>query len=383
MVKIELCPKDSCTGCKACMNSCKKNAITFYEDSEGFVFPKIDTNLCVKCGSCVRNCPILNPPKGNQDSHPLTYVAYAKDKKVITTSSSGGIFTLLANFILENGGIVFGASQQEGSLYVSHIPITSKKDIHFLQGSKYVQSDINNTYQTALEFLKLGKLVLFSGTPCQIAGLYSFIHKDYENLITAEVVCHGVPSYKFFKIYIDKLDIKNISRFNFRNEKIWSYDTIVYKKNKRKILIGEKDFYMRAFLHGDIFRESCYNCRFAKLPRIADVTLGDFWGIQKYKHSISTSPNGNSVIIINNEKGEHLINCILNECVYEEMDLEYAMKRNHNIYEPSLRPKNRSTIYSDMETMTLKQLAHKYGYNFTLRNYMGFIKRRLKEFFLS
>lgn len=387
MATVKLCDKDLCTGCKACANSCKQGCISFTIDDEGFEFPIIDVTNCIECGLCMRSCPILNLPYKNNNNQPTAYLCYSKDRQIVCDSSSGGMFSVFANYILDLGGVVWGAYQEKNTLRIFHSYITRKQDLYKLQGSKYVQSEINTSYLQVRDFLKEGVPVLFSGTPCQIAGLYGFLRKEYSNLYTVELICHGVPSFKFFDTYIQKVKESKkigISQYDFRNRKIWDYDSIIYDKEcNRKILLGKYDFYMRSFLCGEIFRESCYKCHFAKLPRIADITIGDFWGVDNFIHSLKRNPSGNSVVLVNNEKGTNLFRDSSTECFFEKVNLEYALKYNHNIYEPSQRPAARNTIYNDIITMNLQDLSKKYRHNFTIRNYLGYIKRRLKEFIVT
>lgn len=379
---MELCEKKYCTGCKACSQICGKNAISFVKDNEGFEYPIINTEICIKCQRCVNTCPVINRNRNNS-MKPQTILTYAKDINLVKRSSSGGIFGIISNYILTNGGWVYGAYMEPTTFKVYHIGISDLNDLYKLQGSKYIQSDINNIYKQVKGKLDENCLVLFSGTPCQVAGLYSYLNKNYENLYTIDVVCHGVPSYDFFVKYLKKISIpySNISYIDFKNMKIWNYDTILYLKNKeKKILIGSDDFYMRSFLSGEIFRESCYRCPFTGFPRVADLTLGDFWGVNKFKHKLKTNRSGNSVVLINNQHGHILFNNIADKCFYEDVDLDSAIKYNHNIYESCLRPNSRDTIYSDMDKYTLKDLCEKYDHKFTFRNYLGCIKRRILNY---
>lgn len=373
---IKLCQKDLCTGCKACAQICPRHCISFEEDFEGFEYPNINIEQCIQCAQCMKVCPILTPAQETNNVSPKTIFIYSKDNKIIKKSSSGGFFSIVANFIFEHDGIVIGASMEDYSLKVSHTAISDSKELYKLQGSKYVQSDTNTIYSQTKELLNNNKIVLFTGTPCQIGGLYNYLKKDYPNLYTLDLICHGVPSFKFFRTYVEKLNRKKrIKSFSFRNTKNWNFDTSILEEDKRFYLVNEKDFYMKSFLKGETFRDSCYKCQFAKLPRTGDITIGDFWGINEFSHQLKANKYGNSVILLNNKKGEDLFHLISSQCHHEEVDIKYAIKRNHNIYEASIRPQCRNTIYKDMFSLDLKTLAKKYNHTYSLRNYLGFIKR--------
>lgn len=380
---IQLCTTEKCTGCKACGDICPIKCITFKEDSEGFYTPDINRDVCIKCGRCMKTCPVITPPTDTNTHNPKTYHAYSLNQQTVKSSSSGGIFVELAKSIISQGGIVCGVTQIKGSLKSVNIAIDKFDDIQLLQGSKYVQSDASNIYSTAIKALTNGQKVLFSGTPCQIAGMKNAVGKNKENLFLVEVICHGVPSYRFFKRYLNQVSNLSPSYFEFKNNAIWDYDTIMYdNRNRKHILIAKKDFYMKAFLSEEIFQNACYSCPFAKLPRQADITLGDYWGIENYEPHNSINKSGNSVILINNEKGMSLLNAIESACYISEVELKNVVKRNHNIYEPSKYKPQRATIYSDMDRLSLSDMAKKYNHRFTIRNYLGFLKRRIKEIFI-
>jgi len=383
MQKIELCGYSDCTGCRACGDVCPKRCISFVEDEEGFYTPHINSDECIECGKCMKTCPIISPPQNNNTPTPKTYHAYSLNKEIAKTSSSGGIFAEFAIHMLSNGGAVCGAAQESGTLKIKHIAVTSESELRLLQGSKYVQSDTTNIYSEALSLLKQGIYVLFSGTPCQVAAMKNIAGTRFKNhLYLVEIICHGVPSYSFFKEYIRKAtDIKVIERFNFKDNIISDYNTSYQYKASTKIkyLYGYKDLFMKAFLHGDIFQERCYTCPFAHLPRQADITLGDFWGIENYAPKKDINRYGNSLLLINNDTGQLLLNAISHRLFFHEHNLSNAKKRNHNIYEPSKRPQHRDNIYSDLMTKPLKYVAIKYNHTYTLRNYVGMIVRRYKH----
>lgn len=385
MLKIELCDYDRCTGCRACGDFCPKNCITYIENDEGFCRPLINRDICICCGKCMKICPIISPPGNNNQIAPNAYHAYSLDKGIVKNSSSGGIFTELSKLVISQDGVVCGVTQEHKTLKTKNIMVYSIDELSRLKGSKYVQSDASKIYITAYRALREGKCVLFSGTPCQIAAMKNIakIH-NLNNIYLVEVICHGVPSHKYFDEYISKLGNSEVCSFLVRNNRIWDFDTFYYdRSNNRHWLLGSKDFYMKSFLYGEIFQKVCYSCPFAQLPRFADITLGDFWGVEKCVKSKDINKSGNSLVLINNGKGYQLFNDISGQIFSNQTSLTNACKRNHNIYEPSSYKTQRGTIYQDMGRLTLQELASKYNHSFSFRNYLGFIKRRIKEFLLT
>ena len=302
--------KEDCCGCGACLNICPRNAITMKEDKCGYKYPVIDISKCIKCGQCKKVCAFQNRDETNK---PIDcYAAVSKNKKQVMRSSSGGIFASLAAYIIDQGGIVYGAAYGE-NWKVHHVAVESKKQLIDLQGSKYVHSDTENTFSIVKEQLKLGRLVLYSGTPCQIAGLQSFLGTDYDNLLTVDIVCHGVPSYKMFHDYLHLLEEKyggTITSFSFRDKsKGWGINGSIVINGKKRTIWGSSSSYFHYFLKGWIYRENCYKCKYACSNRPADITLGDYWGIEKHHPELLTKDGwddtkGISCIVINTDKGK-------------------------------------------------------------------------------
>lgn len=349
MNTIEKLDKLECCGCSSCVQKCPQNAIEMKANNEGFFYPKINKEKCINCGVCVKVCPQLKEVKKADKGFPKAYAMRNKNEEELMKSSSGGIFTVLANYVLENEGIVFGAAYDE-NLNVNHIKIEKKEDINLLQSSKYVQSNINETYKEAENYLKQSKIVLFSGTPCQIAGLNSYLMKKYENLITCDLVCHGVPSQKLFKKYLEYLSKKfksKVVRYNFRSKekKGWGLVSKVETADGRVRFI-EPDFdpYYTNFLNSTIYRENCYTCHYTNYNRVSDITLADYWGINGI-HPKFYSEKGNSLILVNNEKSEEFFKKLDDRVVFIETDIDRAASRNKNLIQPSNRAKERNEIY--------------------------------------
>lgn len=350
-----------CTGCTACYNICPKHCISMREDDEGFLYPYIDKEKCINCGLCKKVCQMYKASTGNK---PLRAIAAINRKRdVLLSSSSGGIFSTVANYILKNGGVVCGAAFDE-KFKVKHIFVENKEDLKRLYGSKYVQSEISDTYTQIKEYLKKDVEILFSGTSCQVEGLKAFLGDECEKLYTIDVICHGVPNQKFFDEYLNSFKRKIVD-YNFRyklrnknvNTALLSYK---FENGKRKIIENVfLDPYYFAFYGSYNYRDSCYNCKFANLERVGDITLGDFWGAENY-HKIPTN-DGVSAVMINSEKGIELLNKAIHEnVVYEEADIENIKKKNNNLQKPAKRPLVRDNIYRDLNEKGFKYISKKY-----------------------
>lgn len=351
--------KKDCCGCGACMNVCPKQAISMQEDEYGFLYPVIDDSLCVKCGCCKRACGYQNII---ESASPIaTYASSNNNDDQILKSASGGMFAAFAEKILKVGGIAFGASMEtiDGKLTPMHLGITEENDLIKLQGSKYVQSYIGKTYSEAKNYLISGRMVLFSGTPCQIAGLKAFLKNDYENLLTVDIVCHGVPSTRFFQDYITVLE-KNLGGtivdFRFRDKtKGWGCTAKATVKGqsgiKDKLIPCDLSSYYKLFLMSQIYRENCYFCKYASSHRPADLTIGDYWGIQQEhpelmanKGGILTEDKGISCIIINTRKGKKYIDAFKESLNIFDSTFEKVSKQNDQLNAPSRKGADREKI---------------------------------------
>lgn len=303
---MNLADRISCNGCMACVNSCPVNAIDVIEDEYGFLYPQINNKKCIQCKACIKNCS-LNCKFEND--YPIYYAGFADDT-TRKNSSSGGIFSLIAENILSSGGYVCGAAFDE-KYTVKHIIINAKEDLYKLRTSKYVQSFIGNIYYDIKQLLNNNKKVFFVGTPCQVAGLKNYLNKKYSYLYTADLSCSGVPSDKIFKQYLnEKIGQKTIKSINFRDKKYgWGYEfnfKCELENNEIFELPFSKNSYLTAFNNGLSIRESCYNCKFATLPRVGDITLADFWGIESILPEFNDK-KGISLILINNDIGKQII----------------------------------------------------------------------------
>ena len=319
--------KKECCGCTACLHVCPMKCITMQEDQEGFFYPVIDEKKCIHCHKCEKVCAVLNANDLNTKTK--TFVGYSKDEEIRKQSSSGGIFSVLAEWILQQGGVVFGAAFDE-NFEVHHIAIETKEELAKLRGSKYVQSRLENVYPKAKQYLEMNRKVLFTGTACQIAGLKKYLHKEYDNLYTVDVLCHGVPSPKIWRMYLEdkkKQYHASVKKIEFRNkESGWnnfSMNILFYDMQQYLVHFFE-DKFMKMFLSNIDLRPSCYACRFKKFPRISDMTIGDSWGIENYMPDIDDD-KGTSVILVHSSKGEGMFEAIRENLIVREAELEKVL----------------------------------------------------------
>lgn len=290
----------------ACKNVCPKQCISMHEGKLGHWYPHVEQSLCINCNLCVKACPETKP---EQLSLPLTaYAAWHKNRTEYLSSTSGGAAAAFSQLIISRGGVVYGCSAQQ-ALKINHIRIEESSELHLLKGSKYVQSDINNTYQYLKSDLKDGLEVLFIGTPCQCAGLKSFLRKDYENLYLVDLICHGVPSQSLLNKHVEDVTDRRGQRVSFRKGndcglRIFDSDNeMIYYSNVWRERY--KDTYFNTFIDGYTYRESCYHCRYARPERCSDITIGDFWGLgPDLEHD---NVNGCSCILPITQKGLRLV----------------------------------------------------------------------------
>ena len=376
-----------CCGCTACYAICPKNAITMWADSEGFKYPAISKEKCINCGLCSKVCP-LDKAKNNVDEPKTSFACTAKDENITKQSSSGGVFVVLANMFLSKQAKIYGAAF-DNKWQVKHICVDNKVELKKLYTSKYVQSDMGDNFKTIKTDLNSGKEILFVGTPCQVAGLKSYLGKDYNNLITVDFICHGVPSPKVWQRYIkeisDNLNSK-ILDISFRNKKYgWGNFCFMIKTENEDINYEKagENIYMQGFLRNLYLRPSCYDCKFKTLKRVSDITLADFWGIEKVLPKMYDE-RGVSLCWSSSEKGGIILAEVLKQMVYEEVSLQEAVKHNSAAIKSVAIHKNRYRFLKAFEDNndSIIKLIEKYCDTKTFRKRLSYrIRTELKKLF--
>lgn len=359
--------EDTCTACSACYNICPKQAITIEENEEGFYYPKVNSDLCIGCKLCDKTCPVINAQ--NQERDFTAYYGYSTNENVVKSSSSGGAFYSIAQNILDNGGVVFGAAFNYGdNLRLEHRS-TREFPIEALMKSKYVQSYIGTSFHRAKELLDDGVNVMFVGTPCQINGLHTYLKKDYDNLLTVDFICHGVPSMDMLKKHLEYIgfnDTKSITQIDFRPKVFTWVDYFVIKSKSRKYKRYYRyDEYFDFFQKNQNIRRSCSACISCNgRNRSADITLADFWGYQKAGVPIPKGVRGLSLILANTQKGERHISGLNHEnFIINPLDPQHAKY---------VFARDRRNIQSGYDSAKRNQLVHsvyKIGYAQTMRKY--------------
>lgn len=359
---IEVCKKQECVGCGACLSACNRNAITMQPDSLGFLYPIIDQDKCVDCGLCTKSCFNNHKPVYNEPMQ--TCVGYASDINEQISSTSGGIASVLMRTVLSKGGVAYGCTG-ENARDVKHIRIERLDEIVKLKGSKYVQSYMGLTYKTVVNDLKADRTVLFIGTPCQVAGLKAYLKgKVFENLFTIDFVCHGVPSQQILNDAIDAElssygDLRLVNRVKGEGKEC---------KYTLRLLKGEKVVYddvypskgyITGFLCGLYYRENCYQCKFSKRERVSDITLGDFWDRQNIVHGLTNKKNGLSMIMVNTESGKNLLAISKDSFKSIAWNYDDFIIRNRQLKHPVKRHSNRDLF---------EKLYKSVGYNAALTN---------------
>lgn len=379
---INITNKANCSGCTACYNICPKSAITMVEDSEGFLYPKVDTEKCVDCGFCDKVCPLLHYGKSQKNTVLRAYVAHHRNKNIWYESSSGGAFTAITDYVYANDGVVFGAVY-DSDFQIRHDKAETPKEALKFRGSKYAQSRLNDVFKEIKKGLASGRKILFSATPCQVAGLYSYLRKDYDNLFTVDLICHCVPSPKVFKDYIKYIETKykkKIVRINMKDKtQGWPIQTPRLYFDDGSSLFAVKDSYLweTIFYSYLAIRPSCHSCRFSNLNRVGDITIGDYWGVEKY-HPEYNLPQGASLVLINTPKGEKAFEEISSKLESTVTDVVKALP-NTLLYSTKPHPK-RSEFWKDYHQMPFEKVCKKYLEPTVIGRLKRFVFRALSIF---
>lgn len=364
-----VCDKNKCTGCYACYNICPKNAIKMIEDDNGFIYPSIYKEKCIDCNLCKKVCPAINKMKYNFPK--ICYAAQRKDKIKLKESSSGGVASVLAEEFVVNNGVVYAAIFEKGFKF-HYTRIDSLNDLCKMRGSKYVHCYVEDAYKKIKGDLLEKKEVLFIGTPCQVAGLKTFLMKDYDNLYCVDLICHGVPSLKYLKDELSsEIDINNITGLKFRENNEYK----IVAKNNKKIVFSKRiknSKYYQGFMDGFFNRENCYDCKFARSDRISDLTIGDFWGLGQDSSFYEKREEGVSVILVCTKKGEKILSNCSESLNLEKRDIEEAVNGNTQLRHPVKKDKNYDKF---------KKLYPKYGFDkaYNKTRYIAILKSVLQR----
>ena len=385
---ITVTKKEECCGCTACASICPQECISMKVDEEGFMYPSVNQGKCVNCHICEKVCPIANNDKLNcvtaatidikeitenaiekEKILPDCYAAFLKDNNARNDSTSGGVFTALAEYVLQQHGKVYGVEIAKDNRVV-HSCVENMKYLGKYRHSKYVQSDQNGIFKRIKSDLESGRWVLYSGTPCQVAGLLAFLQKNYAALITVDVFCHGVGSPKYWQKYtqyMEKEYSSKIEKVVFR-EKTYGYNSAclaVYFNNGKSSHKGhDDDYYWSVFSKCLIFRPSCYSCPFKRILHKSDFSIGDYWDNKELGPEFENA-NGCSLLLVHTEKGKAILKRLTDIIVSEKVELEKALVINGShqpsmLISSSVLPKGRETIFSDIDTMSMSQLFSKY-----------------------
>jgi acetyltransferase-like isoleucine patch superfamily enzyme/coenzyme F420-reducing hydrogenase beta subunit len=374
--------KIQCCGCNACGDICTHQAITFVTDIEGFWYPEIDKDKCTDCGLCEKVCPIINIKdlKKNDLDQSICYAAEHKNLEVVFDSTSGGLFSALADIMYKEKGYVGGAIFND-DFSIKHFISNNKKDLPALRSSKYAQSDLSGFYREVKELLKEGEKVLVCGCPCQMAALRAFLRKDYENLIIADFICRGINSPKVWRKYLDSFEERYRSKVVYAKAKSKEYgwrnltQKVVLENGKTYYETKEISNFTKGYLHTGVYcRPSCYDCQFKGYPRISDITLADFWGIEKIDKTLEKNL-GTSLVMINSKKGELYFEQLKNRINYVKVLFESIEAGNPSLNLSLAKPKvNREQFFKDLDKMSFLQIAEKY-----IKSHKN-IKQRIKPY---
>ena len=356
-----------CCGCRACEQICSKRAISMQKNEEGFLYPVLDEAICINCGQCENVCPMMNRPYGER--YRAVYAVQHKDEDILKDSSSGGVFRMLADEVIRDGGYVIGCAWDEEYRPVLRIA-HSLDELAPMQGSKYVESDTNTVFSQVKRLLEANEIVLFTGTPCQCAGLINFLCKSYDKLLIADFLCHGVPSQALFAGYLDHIRTKRhasrITSYQFRDKSkrgwglVSSYTWERGGKIHKNYAVGMTDSYEYGFLNGYFNRYSCYVCPFRGDKRFTDFTFCDYWGVERY-HQMDLE-KGVSAVTLNSNKAENYAKKLLQRGVWLETAAEYvaidnpALLYNHAEEIPALR----ASIYGEIKRCGWRSIERKY-----------------------
>lgn len=392
---IDIKNKEDCTSCSACFNICPVGAISMEEDIEGFKYPKIDLEKCIKCNLCEKSCPMIEKAKNDNFEKPIIFAAWSKDEDIRLDSTSGGIFSEIAKVFLKDNQYVCGAVFNE-NWQVDHILSNDIKDLENLRSSKYLQSNIKYSFKEIKKLLDNHNKVLFCGSPCQVNGLYKYLRNEYENLYTIDFICRGMNSPKIFRMYLESLEKKYKSKVNYIKFKHkirgWHNFSTKIQFENNKVYIGGRyeDSYMRGYLKYNAFmRPSCYNCKFKEFPRVADITVADFWGIENIDKNLDEN-KGTSMVLINSKKGKIIFEKTKENVFYKEIKSSKIFDGNICISASPERTINRDNVFQNIDKYSYEELNKRFFPNagpiekfkifLHTNKKIGAIKKKIKKY---
>ena len=366
--------EEDCCGCSACASICPVYAITMAEDAKGFLYPEINKKKCIECRKCVQVCPLKKGKESNEPAFKIAYAIKNKDEYIRMNSSSGGFFYTLANYILENDGVVYGAVF-DNDFRVMHMRSIDNVTLQKMQGSKYLQSNMGRIFKSVKQDLVDGKTVLFTGCPCQIDGLKHYLNDiKQDKLLTCDLICHGVNSPKFWKNYLDYIRKgKEVTSISFRDKSSgWRNPALKIQMQKSIYMeIDTYDCFFQAFYSGNILRPSCFSCKYSNLYRKADITMGDFWGIESVFPEIDDN-KGISLVIVNTLKGKEAFSMISEKFLSKNTEIENCLQ--HCLVAPVIKPRQYEKFWEDYINE---------GFLFVYKKYLsggikGTVKRKIR-----
>lgn len=379
----------NCTGCSACANICPVSAITLIPNTKGFIIPKVDEQKCVKCEKCLVVCPSMSPLSNKSYNIPSVYAAWNKDEVIRINSTSGGVFSALAQTIIQQGGYVVGA-EYTSDFSVHHTIISNTEQIKKQRQSKYTQSDLGFVFRDIKALLENNAPVLFCGTPCQSAGLQKYLGKDYAQLFCCDFICRGVISPKVYKKFLSDItpDSETLKEVQFKNKDFgWNrFSTkLTFSNQKTYHKDRNTDYYMRGYLQHNLYlRDCCYQCDYKTLPRVSDISLGDFWGIGNYDAALDNE-KGTSVVLINSGKGKALLNLTKEYLELTERSLDEVLAGNSCLLESATRGEYHDYFFKRMDKLSFPQLIEtidqksiKLSYTDRILRTLSILKHRLK-----
>lgn len=375
-------PSTTCTGCGTCAQICSVHAIDMRASSEGFLYPFIEPDTCVGCNVCEKRCPVLHPPTAHS-TQIETYGCINTNEQIRNDSSSGGVFSACAEYIIDTGGVVFGA-RFDADFSVVHGYAQTREELAAFRGSKYVQSTIGNAYADCKQFLESGRCVLFTGTPCQIRGLKAYLNKEYEYLYLMDIICHGVPSPLLWKKYVAyRAGQANspVRRIAFRRKDCgWKRYSVAFSFENateyRETL--DKDLYMQLFLRDVCLRESCYACSFKTEHRVSDITVADFWGVESVCPQLFDD-KGTSLVLVQSAKGQRLLEAIKSGLRIKEVSMTESIRLNSSYVKSVQRPRLRDTFFQDLEIKPLDFIFKRYGRDSICKRTGLLVKRGVRK----